>query len=267
MQKPLTFFFLQTLQRHTCPYRHHFCHFFSSDYLCLIFMVVFPFFFGFFPLSAKRILGPFDFRRLFKFFCLDGSFFFFFHFRQFFFHFRHIIRCAECFQTQTGSGFVNEVNGFIRQETVRYISGRQLHSRFDGIIGNGYFMVHFVFITQSFQHRYCRLFVRFFHFHRLETAFKSSVFFNMFPVFFQCGGTNELDFSTRKSGFQNIGCVNGAFRSPCTDDGMDFIHKQNDIAISFYFVHGFFHTFFKFPTIFGTSNHGRKIQTHNSLIF
>ena len=249
MQKSLAFFFLQALQRHASPNRNHFCHFFSGDYLCLIFMVVFPFFFGFFPLSTKGVLCPFDFRSLFKFFRFDGCFFFFFHFCQFFFHFCHIIRRAECFQTQTGSGFINEVNGFIRQETVRYISGRKFHSRLDGIIGNGYLMVHFIFITQSLQHCHCCLFVWFFHFHRLETTFKSCVFFNMFPVFFQCGSTNELDFPTGKSGFQNIGCVNSAFRSPCTDDGMNFIHKQNDIAIGFYFIHGFFHTFFKFTPV------------------
>ena len=127
-------------------------------------------------------------------------------------------------------------------------------------------MMGFVFILQCCQHLNGNSLCGLFHTHRLKTTLKSCILFDMLAIFFQSSRTDQLDLAPCHGRLQDIGCINGTFRRPGTDDRMDLIHEKNDIPIGTDFFQCFFHTFLKFTAVFGTGNHGRQIQTEDFLV-
>ncbi|MNW59438.1 hypothetical protein D3C74_373540 [compost metagenome] len=124
----------------------------------------------------------------------------------------------------------------------------------------------FITVTQSVKdlHRFLRR--RLIHRNRLETALQSCVFFNIFAVFVQSSGTNALQLTTGKSRLQDVGGVDRAFRTACTDQGVQLINEQHDIAGLTNFIHDFFETVFKLTAVFGSGYDRSHIQGHNAFI-
>ena len=69
-----------------------------------------------------------------------------------------------------------------------------------------------------------------FNLDRLETTFECSVLFEMLAVLVECGGTNGLEFTTSKHRLENAGRIDCAFGSTSTNEGVDFVDEQNDVA-------------------------------------
>ncbi len=88
----------------------------------------------------------------------------------------------------------------------------------------------------------------------------------MLTVFIECRCSDTLHFSSGQSRFQNIGCVNGSFGSPRSDQGMEFVDEDDHVARQPDFFHDFFHSLFKFTAIFCPCYHRRKIECYNPFI-
>ena len=97
--------------------------------------------------------------------------------------------------------FVQCINGFVREITVTYVTVCQFDTRLQCIIGIGDIMVILVptfYIIEDLQSLLgsCRL-----DHNLLETAFQSTIFFYIFPIFIECCSTDTLNLSPRKSRF------------------------------------------------------------------
>ena len=266
MEQTLTFLLLHALHRDSRPTGNDFCDIICCHHNFAAVMRGFPCALCRLQAGTQTILQLFDFRRLFKFLCLNGSLLFL------------LQLCNSCLQlldgggrsirgkTQAGGCFVNQVDCLIRQESLRYIACRKPNRRRDCFIRNAYPMVHFIGVLQCCQHLHGNRFCRLLHAHRLKPPLKGGILFNMLAVFLKSGCANQLNFPSCQSRLKNIRGINRALCRTCPDDGMDFINEKNDIACRLYILQCLFHAFLKFPTIFRACDHSGQIQRKNPLM-
>ena len=82
----------------------------------------------------------------------------------------------------------------------------------------------------------------------------------MLPVLFQRGSSDNLDLASGHGRFQNIGRIHSALRATGSDNGMQFINKQQYLTVPAHFVNDIFNSFLKFAPVLGTCHHGSQIQ-------
>ena len=90
------------------------------------------------------------------------------------------------------AGFIHQVDGFIRQETVGNITVRQRCCRNQSAILNFNTMVHLIALFQATQDGDGILHRGLLHHNGLETAFQSGVFLDILAVLVQGGGANAV---------------------------------------------------------------------------
>ncbi len=124
----------------------------------------------------------------------------------------------------------------------------------------------FVFIPQPHKNLHSFFRCRLPYQNRLEPTFQCCVLFDMLTVFINCGCSDQLHCTTRQRRFNDVRCVNSAFRSASADNGVNFIHKEDDAGILCNFLHNAFHALFKFATILCACYHGGNIQRYNDFV-
>ena len=97
----------------------------------------------------------------------------------------------------------------------------------------------------------------------LKTAFQCPVFFYILSVFIQRRGPNTLNLSASQGRFQHIGCIQASAGTSRTDNGMDFIYKQDYILILGQFIEYSFHPLLKLPTVFCSRYNGSDVQCND----
>ena len=68
--------------------------------------------------------------------------------------------------------------------------------------------------------------------HRLEPAFEGGILFNVFPIFVQRGRADRAEFAARELGFEKIRGIHRPLGGTRTDDGVEFVNKENDLAFA-----------------------------------
>ena len=100
----------------------------------------------------------------------------------------------------------------------------------------------------------------------LETPVKSSILFNGLSELVDGGGTNALYLATCQGRFENVCCVKGPRSSPGTDDGMDFIDEENDLAVFFQFVYEASQPFFELSAVLCACHKRSHIQGNDAFV-
>ena len=169
-------------------------------------------------------------------------------------------------QAYPGTGLVQDVDGFVRKEPVAHIPVCQLHRSLQRFILDRHMVVLFVFPPQSLQDLQTLFPVRLFHRNRLEPPLQGCVLLNVFPVFRNGGGADQLQFSPCQGRLQDIGSVNGPLRAACPNDSVDFIQEKDHISRSLHFLDQALHPLLEFSAVLGTGYHSRKIHGQDPLI-
>ena len=150
-EQTLGIFFLQFCNRNASPVRYDYRNFFFGYDFCFCAGLTFPLFGQFLQLFPFLFfLIPI----LCRFFILlrhNSRFFFFAQPFNFLFQRLYIRRSSISLQPHTRCCFINEVNGFIRQEPVCNIATRQFYRSLDSRIGNLHIMMRFILVTNPFQ--------------------------------------------------------------------------------------------------------------------
>ena len=102
--------------------------------------------------------------------------------------------------------------------------------------------------------------------HRLESAFQSCVLLNMLAIFIEGRCADHLDFTTGQSRLQDIGCIHGSFRITGTNQIMNLIDHQNDVAAFLDLADETLHATFKLTAELGTGHQSRQVQQEDFLI-
>jgi len=169
---------------------------------------------------------------------------------------------------QVRRGFVNQVNRFVWQLSIRDVAVGKRGGSDDGWVRDANTVVNFVTRLESAQDADCIFHGRFQHHHRLETALQCGIFFDVFAVFAGSCRANQVQFTAGKHGFENVSSVHRAFRGARANDGMQLINEEDDIAFSIgHLFQGSFQTLLKFAAVFRAGNQRRHVQLHDSFLF
>ena len=100
-------------------------------------------------------------------------------------------------QLDARAGFVNEIDGLVRQEAVRNKPRGGVDRVLDGFIGVGHGVEFLVAFLDAEQDPGGVLFVGRRNLHGLEAAFERAVFLDGFAILGRRGGADALDFAAR----------------------------------------------------------------------
>ena len=169
-------------------------------------------------------------------------------------------------QPDACSRFVDDVDCLVRQTAARDVPGRQFDSLLKGVVGVLHAMVSFVTVLEALQDLdRLRLGRRIDH-HHLEPAFQGAVLLDVLAVLVEGRRTDTLQFATAQSRLQHVRSIDRAFRSTGSDEGVQFVDEEDDIASPADFVHDRFDTFFKLTAVLRAGDHHRQVEDHDPLV-
>ena len=88
-------------------------------------------------------------------------------------------------------------------------------------------MEFLITLAQAQQHRFAGFRTRYINKHRLEASFQRCILFDMLAVFIHRCCTDNLQLATRQRRLDNIGSINTALGTACTDNSMQLVDKEN----------------------------------------
>ena len=163
-------------------------------------------------------------------------------------------------QVAAGAGFIQQVNGLIRQVAVGDIPFRQVyHIRHDGI-GHTHAVVLFVITFYAADNRNGIIDGGFFHLDGLEAALQRRIFFNKLAVLGKGRCADNLDLPAGQGRFHDVGGVHGAVRIPGADNVVDLVNEQDHIAGGLDFRKQALDALFKLAAELGACHKGRQVQ-------
>ena len=166
-----------------------------------------------------------------------------------------------------GTGFIDQVDGFVRQEPVCDVSVRKCCCGYQCAVCDLDAMENFVSFFQSTKDGNGIFYGRLINHNRLETTCQCGIFLNVLTVLVQCGGTNTMQFTSGKHRFQHVACIHGSVCLTGSDDQVKFIDEEDDLSLAFlYFFKDGFETFLEFTTVLRTCDQCTHIQSKNLLI-
>src|SRR3989344_3624954 len=113
-------------------------------------------------------------------------------------------------------------------------------------------MMEFVLFLETTEDGDGILEARFVDHDRLKAALQGGILFDVFSIFIDGCGTDQMKCTPSEGGLQYIRGVNGALGSTCPDQSMDFVNEENDLARCFFdLIHDRLQSLLKLPAIFG----------------
>ena len=152
------------------------------------------------------------------------------------------------------AGLVDKVNGLIWQETIVDIAVRQRRSCDEGSVGNRHMVVCLILREQALQDLHRQLDGRLRNLNRLETTLQSSIFFDVLPVLIQRRGTDGLELTASQLRLQQRRSVDGTFGGARTNNGVDLVDKEDDVATLVNFLKDLLQALLEVTAVPRTSN-------------
>ena len=179
---------------------------------------------------------------------------------------RNLCRCRTV-QIQAGAGFINQINGLIRQETIRDIALGQCRCLMADFIGNVHAVEGFIIAAHALEDFRGICDGRLRNGYRLEAALQGGVFLNIFAVFCEGCRADDLNFTAGQSRLEDVCGVHRAFRVARADDVVNLVNDKNDVAERLDFIDESLHTAFKLAAELCTRDEGSQIQQVYFLVF
>ena len=170
-------------------------------------------------------------------------------------------------QIAAGAGFVQKVNGLIRQISIGDIALGKAYRGGQHIAGHLHAVVLFIVALDALHHGQRIAHAGLFHLNGLEAAFQRLIFFNEFAVFVKGGGADHLNFAAGKSRLHNVARIHSAFAVTRSRDVVNLVNKQNNVAVSAHFAQKALHALFKLPAELRACHQRRKVQQVDFLVF
>ena len=165
------------------------------------------------------------------------------------------------------TGLIHQVDRLIGQETVRDITVRQNRRRHQGVVKDFDPVINLVALLQAAQDRDRVFHGRLVHHDRLETPLEGCVLLDVLAVLVQRRRTDTVQLAAGQHGLEHVAGIQRAVGLARTDDGMQLIDEQQDLAVGILHVlqHGL-QTFLELAAVFCTGDQRAHIQGKNLLI-
>ena len=163
-------------------------------------------------------------------------------------------------QVQVGAGLIDQVDGLIRQKTVRDVPLAQQHRLTQDTVGDLDAVIRLVVGGQTLEDLDGILDGRLVHRHRLEPALQGAVLLDGLAVFIKGGGADDLDLAPGKSGLQDVGSVHAALGISRTHDVVDLVDHQDDVTQLFDLVDKALHPLLKLAPELSPGHQRRQVE-------
>ena len=161
---------------------------------------------------------------------------------------------------------VDQVDGFIRQESITDISRRQLRSGDESVVVDFQHVVFFVTLADAFENLNRFLDGRFAHNDRLEAALKRCVPLNMLAVFVERRCSDRLNLTACESRFEDVGGIDRAFGGAGTDEHVQFVDKEDAISCGLELFDDLLQSFLELTAILRARHEVADVQGHKPLV-
>ena len=95
---------------------------------------------------------------------------------------------------------------------------------------------------------------------RLEPPLQCRVLLEVLPVFLECGGTDRLELAPRQHGLENRGSVDGAFGCAGSNQSVDLVDEENDVAPALDLFQDLLEPLLEVTSIAGAGHKGTEIE-------
>ena len=172
------------------------------------------------------------------------------------------------FDAQARGGFVDEVDGFVGQESVGDVAVGEGSGGDEGGVGDADAVVGVVAGFEAAKDGDGVFDAGLEHHDGLEASFEGGVFFDVLAVFVEGGGADAAELSAGEGGFEQVAGVDGTFGFAGADDEVQFVDEEDDLAIGFgdFFKDGF-EAVFEFAAIFGAGDEGAHVEAYDTFVF
>ena len=159
-----------------------------------------------------------------------------------------------------GSGFVQYVDRLVRKVAVGNVAPGQGDAGPQCFVRVAHSVVPFVVRRDVAQDLQGFLFRSGFDEDFLKAAFQRGIALDIFAIFVQRRGADDLQFAPRQGGFENVGRVEASLGRTCARDGVYFVDEENRVLLPAQFFEKSLHSFFELTSVFGPGHERRYVE-------
>ena len=176
------------------------------------------------------------------------------------------LRRGHALDAHAGAGLVQEVDCLIRQEAVVDVAVRQACGRLERLVRVGDAVVRLVLVAQAAENLHGVVERRLIDLDRLEAALQGRVLLDVLAVLLQRGGTDGLQLTARQLRLEQRGGVDSALGCTGTDERVNLIDKQDDVAALVNLLEHLLQALLKVTAVAGTGDERAQVQRVNLLV-
>src|SRR6516164_9511594 len=168
--------------------------------------------------------------------------------------------------TEAGGGFVDEVDGLVRQEAIGDIAVGESRRGEDGRIFDAHTVIHFVAFRQAAKNGNGVFDRRIANQDRLKTAFEGRILLDVFLVFIKRRGADRAQFTAGQRRLQHVRGIHGALGGAGPHERVQLVDEKDDLPFGLgdFFEDGF-QAVFKLASEFCSGHEGGEVQGDNPL--
>ena len=163
-------------------------------------------------------------------------------------------------QVAAGTGLVQQVDGLIRQETVRDVALAQVDHRGHDGLADLHTVVLLVVFLDAADHLNGLGQAGLAHLDRLEAALQRLVLLDVFAVLGKGGGADHLDLTAAEGGLQDVARVHGALAVARAGDAVDLVDEQNHVSGALHLADQTLHPLLELAAELGAGHQTGQIQ-------
>src|SRR3954447_17202525 len=159
-----------------------------------------------------------------------------------------------------GTGLVDQVDRLVREEAVGDVPVGQRRRGHQGVVGDADPVVRLVPVAQTLEDLDGVLQRRLADLDRLEAALERGVLLQVLAVLVERGGTDGLQLTTGQHRLQDAGGVDRALRGTGTDEGVDLVDEQDDVAAGADLLEDLLQALLEVTAVAGTGDEGTEVE-------
>src|SRR5260370_11928341 len=158
------------------------------------------------------------------------------------------------------AGFVDEVDGLVRQEAIGDVAVGVRHRKLDGCIGVADGVEFYVAVLDAHDDLDGVGLVGRGNFDGLEAAFEGAILLDGLAIFSGRGCAYALDFAAAQGGLEDVGGVERALGRSRTDEGVELVDEDDGVLIFHQLFHDGLEALFKLAAVLGAGDDEREVE-------
>src|SRR5829696_167785 len=211
-------------------------------------------------LGDELALGIPEARGLLELLAVDGGFLLGTNRGQFLVYLLVVGRRGHGLDPHLGCGLVHEVDGLVRQEAVRDVAVAELRGGLQGLVCDVYVVVRLVLLAQTLEDEFRLLDRRLADLDGLEAALQGLVLLHVLAVLVDRRRADDLDLTPRQRRLENRSRVYRALGGTCTDEVVDLVDEQDDVAVIGDLLHYLLEALLELAAVLGAGDQGAEIE-------